>query len=109
MKDDTNSLETNFNDIKQHIHVCPHKTASGTDKDDRSSTYPMLDIDVALNIIYDTVQRGSTSEIIYSPMNCPPFRASIKDGYAIKSGSSVFKRKIIGYVSAGDQVGYCLQ
>lgn len=35
-------------------------------------------------------------------MNCPPFRASIKDGYAVKSISTAKKRTVIGYVSAGE-------
>lgn len=38
-----------------------------------------------------------------SPINLPEFRASIKDGYAVKYGSKGIK-KVIGYISAGDPV-----
>ena len=40
-------------------------------------------------------------------MDCPPFRASIKDGYAIKSIGSAKKRRVIGFVNAGDKVTIC--
>lgn len=43
-------------------------------------------------------------EEIKSNLNCPPFRASIKDGYAVKSSSIAKNRKVIGYVSAGEPV-----
>ena len=46
----------------------------------------------------------SEPEEIRSNLNCPPFRASIKDGYAVKSSSLAKKRKVIGYVSAGESV-----
>lgn len=39
-----------------------------------------------------------------SPINCPPFRASIKDGYAVKSSSTAKKRTVVGYISAGDRI-----
>ena len=52
------SLDLSFEEIRQNVHVCPHKTNTGADKDDRSSTFPMLDIEEALNIIYSTVQKS---------------------------------------------------
>lgn len=37
-------------------------------------------------------------------INLPPFRASIKDGYAVKSSGGAGVKLIKGYVNAGDQV-----
>lgn len=85
-------------------HVCPHKTAVAGDKNDRNSPFPMLDVDVALDKIFAKVKRLSEPEEMRSPMDCPPFRASIKDGYAVKSVSTVKSRKVIGYISAGDRI-----
>jgi gephyrin len=85
-------------------HVCPHKTAAAGDKDDRNSPFPMLDVDVALEKIFATVKQLSQPEEVRSPMNLPPFRASIKDGYAVKSASTAKKRTVQGFISAGDPI-----
>lgn len=85
-------------------HVCPHETAKAGDSNDRNSPFQMLDVDVALQIVYDNIKRLSEPETMRSPMNCPPFRASIKDGYAIKSASTSKKRVVIGSISAGDKI-----
>jgi gephyrin len=85
-------------------HVCPHKTAVAGDKNDRNSPFPMLDVDVALDKIFAKVKRLTEPEMMRSPMDCPPFRASIKDGYAIKSVSTAKRRKVIGFISAGDKI-----
>lgn len=85
-------------------YVCPHKTASAEDKDDRNSPFPMLDVNVALEKIFAAVERLSEPEEIRSPMDLPPFRASIKDGYAVKSVSTAKRRTVIGNISAGDRI-----
>ena len=85
-------------------HVCPHKTAVAGDADDRNSPFPMIEVDDALRKVFDTVPRLSTPFDVLSPMNCPPFRASVKDGYAIKSKSREKIRKVIGYIPAGDMI-----
>lgn len=90
--------------VSKKPHVCPHKTAAAGDKDDRNSPFPMLKVEVALEKIFSKVKRISAPLEIRSPMNCPPFRASIKDGYAVKSTSQAKQRKVIGYVSAGDKI-----
>ena len=87
-----------------HEHVCPHKTAVDGDKDDRNSPFPMLNVSDALNIIMSNVNRLSEPEEIRSPLNLPPFRASIKDGYAVKSSSTAKRRVVLGYVSAGEKI-----
>jgi gephyrin len=90
--------------IPKHKHVCPHKTARADDKDDRNSPFPMLDVEVALEKVFANIKRLSEPETMKSPMDCPPFRASIKDGYAMKSVSTSKKRIVIGSISAGDRI-----
>ncbi|KAL7014343.1 hypothetical protein ACKWTF_015869 [Chironomus riparius] len=85
-------------------HVCPHKTANLSDKSDRNSPYPMIDVAKALDIIFDKVGQISKPMTYKSPLNCPPFRASIKDGYAMKSSSNSQFRRVIGFVNAGDGI-----
>lgn len=85
-------------------HVCPHKTSVAGDKDDRNSPFPMIDVEVALETIFAKIKRLSEPEVMRSPMDCPPFRASIKDGYAVKSSTKEKKRKVIAYISAGDKI-----
>jgi gephyrin len=85
-------------------HVCPHKTAKPGDSDDRNSPFPMLDVDLALEKVFAKVKRLSEPEEVRSTMSLPPFRASIKDGYAVKSMSTAKKRTVVGYISAGDKI-----
>lgn len=85
----------------RHEHVCPHKTAKAGDKDDRNSTFPMIPVDEALEKVFSTVKKLSDPIVVSSPMDCPPFRASIKDGYAVKSSSASKLRRVIGNVAAG--------
>lgn len=92
---------------KHPVHICPHKTGTGEDKD-RNSIYPMLAVDTALQIILTTVKMKEwTNELkLKSPINIPGFRASIKDGYAVKVVDGAFEsiKNVIGYVSAGDDI-----
>lgn len=88
-------------------HVCPHKTGLGT-ADDRNSPFPMLPVTETLNIILETIKRQATLPQLLkdfkSPVDIPPFRASIKDGYAMKSSGFSGTKKVLGYISAGDSV-----
>lgn len=88
-----------------HRHICPHKTGTG-DADDRNSLFPMIAVDVALKTILNAIQRTEFSHRDYkSPINIPEFRASIKDGYAVKAnGSCKGVKRVIGNISAGDNV-----
>ncbi|CRL01104.1 CLUMA_CG014218, isoform A [Clunio marinus] len=90
--------------VESSNHVCPHKTAVIGDENDRNSPFPMLNVSDALEKVFSTVKRISDPEVLNSPMNCPPFRASIKDGYAIKSTSSSKYRKVIGFIAAGEKI-----
>lgn len=85
-------------------HVCPHKTANPNDQFDRNSPYPMIEVVKAQEIIFNKINSISESKTFISPLQCPPFRASLKDGYAMKSTSSSKVRKVIGFISAGDAI-----
>lgn len=100
----TNNVNQN-NHVANNIHICPHKTGSGA-ADDRNSPFPMIAVDVALNIILDAIQNTHFSHSHFkSPVNIPEFRASIKDGYAVKAnGSCKGIKRVIGYISAGDDI-----
>lgn len=91
--------------VATHRHICPHKTGSGA-ADDRNSPFSMIGVDVALKIIFDAVNRVEFSHRDFkSPISIPEFRASIKDGYAVKAnGLCKGIKQVIGYISAGDQI-----
>lgn len=89
---------------KNHIrHVCPHKTGTGSG-DDRNSPYPMFGVTEALEIILKSIKTLSCPIVSTSDMDLPPFRASIKDGYALKSSSGKGEKRVLEYVAAGDGV-----
>lgn len=91
--------------IATQRHVCPHKTGSGA-ADDRNSTYPMLAVDTALNtILVETSGFKFSHENYRSPINIPEFRASIKDGYAVKAdGACKGIKNVVGFISAGEDI-----
>lgn len=89
-------------------HVCPHKTGTG-DKNDRNSPYPMINVEDAGRIIKSKLEQFNRNdslkfESFESPFDLPPFRASIKDGYAMKAAGGIGTKNVIGYVAAGDEV-----
>lgn len=91
--------------VVTHKHICPHKTGTGA-FDDRNSPFPMIAVDVALKTVLDAIHAVDFSyRDFVSPVNIPEFRASIKDGYAVKAnGSCKEVKKVIGYISAGDDI-----
>lgn len=64
----------------------------------------MIQVEDALKQVFANIPRLSKPKEFKSPINCPPFRASIKDGYAMKSSSTSKIRKVIGFVNAGDKI-----
>ncbi|XP_017114133.1 molybdenum cofactor synthesis protein cinnamon [Drosophila elegans] len=84
-------------------HICPHKTGAGTDSD-RNSPFPMLPVQEVLSLIFGTVKRTNLDHLwqLNSPVNIPPFRASIKDGYAMKSTGFSGSKRVLGCIAAGD-------
>lgn len=85
------------------VHVCPHKTGTGG-PDDRNSTFPMVDVKVALQMVFDHLTDCRSFEAVESTVNIPPFRASIKDGYAVKAAGGTGPKKVVDYMAAGDPV-----
>lgn len=85
------------------LHVCPHKTGTGA-ADDRNSPFPMIGVDDALAAILNRVQPCRRTYDTISPVNIPEFRASIKDGYAVKSTGGKGVRRVVAYISAGDSI-----
>lgn len=84
-------------------HICPHKTGTGA-PDDRNSIFPMVDVKDALQMILSKLNNCQAFASVESAVNIPPFRASIKDGYAMKSTGGTGVKKVIAYVAAGDSV-----
>uniref|UniRef100_A0A8D8A471 molybdopterin adenylyltransferase n=2 Tax=Culex pipiens TaxID=7175 RepID=A0A8D8A471_CULPI len=85
-----------------HVHVCPHATGKGGD--DRNSPYPMLEVVDALDIIMSTIATQKIPRKQISRVNIPPFRASVKDGYALKSSGDKGVKRVVGYVAAGNGI-----
>lgn len=86
----------------ENVHVCPHATGKGGD--DRNSPFPMIDVDEALRIILASIASKSNPKKQISRINIPPFRASIKDGYALKSVGGKGVKRVVGYVPAGNGI-----
>ncbi|XP_055545618.1 molybdenum cofactor synthesis protein cinnamon isoform X2 [Wyeomyia smithii] len=86
-------------DVQSHSHICPHKT--GTGGDDRNSPFPLISVERALEIIYSSISSKTIPKKQISRVNIPPFRASIKDGYALKSVGGRGVKRVVGYVAAG--------
>uniref|UniRef100_A0A182N791 MoaB/Mog domain-containing protein n=1 Tax=Anopheles dirus TaxID=7168 RepID=A0A182N791_9DIPT len=84
------------------VHVCPHATGKGGV--DRNSPFPMVGVDEALKQVLTSIPTTDATRKQLSRVNIPPFRASIKDGYALKSIGGAGMKKVIGYISAGDAV-----
>lgn len=91
----------------KHRHICPHKTGTGA-ANDRNSPFPMISVDDALKIIFDKMNNVQKFEKVHSQINIPSFRASIKDGYAVKAKGGKGVKRVIAYVSAGDPVRICI-
>ncbi|XP_014212855.1 gephyrin [Copidosoma floridanum] len=108
-------------EVVQGKHECPHKSggASSWNPDDvagrlRESPFPMISIEEAQKILKDSAEmlppvqveiwacRGRVlSETVYSTCHIPPFRASIKDGYAVIASDGKGRRKVLGGIEAG--------
>ncbi|XP_076237734.1 molybdenum cofactor synthesis protein cinnamon [Calliopsis andreniformis] len=86
----------------------------------RESPYPMISVEEALQIIgtqTEPLNYNNKSVInienahgrildgdLYSKYNLPPFRASIKDGYAVIASDGTGKRKVLSGIKAGDNI-----
>lgn len=84
----------------------------------RESPFPMISIEESQKILENTAEKNVSStqvdiwesfgrvlaETIYSPCDLPPFRASIKDGYAVIAKDGKGKRTVLGSSEAGHEV-----
>lgn len=83
----------------------------------RESPFPMISVEEAVRIIRTSVEgkRVETvnvkdaygrilSQNVYSNCDLPPFRASIKDGYAVLASDGKGRRRVLGGVKAGAAV-----
>lgn len=83
----------------------------------RESPFPMISVEEAVRMIRTSVEEKSVetvnvkdaygrilSEDIYSNCDLPPFRASIKDGYAVLASDGKGRRKVLCGVKAGTAV-----
>ncbi|GAB0086989.1 Molybdenum cofactor synthesis protein cinnamon [Sergentomyia squamirostris] len=72
---------------------------------ERGSKYPMVELSSALDFIFKATESYRVQPIeVLSPLSLPPFRASIKDGYAVKSCGGAGMKKVLGSVSAGNGI-----
>ncbi|XP_043800894.1 gephyrin [Apis laboriosa] len=87
-------------------------------KRSRESLYPMISVEEALQLIHKHVEplnsNGKSEEDLekshnrildgdlYSKYDLPPFRASIKDGYAVLANDGKGKRRVLSGIKAGD-------
>lgn len=86
----------------------------------RESPFPMISVKEAVKMIRNSVQKEKEVEIInandaygrilwenvYSNCDLPPFRASIKDGYAVLASDGKGIRRVFCGVKAGNTVSF---
>jgi len=83
----------------------------------RKSPFPMISVEDAIEILRKNVEEteaeiinisDAQGRILYqnikSYINLPPFRASIKDGYAVLASDGKGKRRVLCGVKAGTMV-----
>lgn len=106
--------------IQSTQHTCGHKKEilnSRTEEGERrlrQSPYPMIAVENAFKLIEENTAIGEIEiinasdafgrilrENVYSAVNLPPFRASVKDGYAVMDTDGKGRREIIGRSDAG--------
>lgn len=83
----------------------------------RESRFPMISMEEAQELIAKNIQMTETEVVniknahgrvlakdVHSSCNLPPFRASIKDGYAVLASDGKGERIVLGGVTAGTKV-----
>lgn len=104
--------------VDDSLQTCQHKTSLylGNIVDRyRESPYPMISVEEALQIIHKCTETLKPKSVVieksygrildcdvYSKYDLPPFRASIKDGYAILASDGKGSRKVLSGIKAGD-------
>lgn len=100
-------------EIKKSLQVVQKNVAQRN----RQSPFPMISVEEALELIYKSVQKTETEVVnvknaygrilvkdVHSFCDLPPFRASIKDGYAVLASDGKGTRKVLCGVTAGTEV-----
>ncbi|XP_058797567.1 gephyrin [Phymastichus coffea] len=125
--DHTKNVKKTHHHIQQsnNHHSCPHKKdQTSLNLDDvagrlRESPFPMISIEKSQEILKETVPKNISTEkiniwesfgrvlaeTVYSPCNLPPFRASIKDGYAVIAKDGKGRKQVLGGLEAGHEPG----
>ena len=98
---------------KSHSHAKEESLACRP----RKSPYPMISVADAQNIVMEFAFRKNAESLsladalgfvlavdVASPYFLPPFPASIKDGYAVVAEDGTGHRKVVGGISAGDDI-----
>ncbi|XP_077264401.1 molybdenum cofactor synthesis protein cinnamon [Temnothorax americanus] len=112
IKDTHNIVQRNTTSCS-HDHLCTVNFENVATRL-RESPFPMISVEEAVCIIRTSVEERSVetvnvkdaygrilSEDIYSYCNLPPFRASIKDGYAVLASDGKGRRKVLRGIKAG--------
>lgn len=119
IKDDKNKIINTHRIVQGETNACPHKISScltSVAERDRESPYPMISIDEAKELIIKTTEKCQVcvklklenclgkilADDLYSKYDLPPFRASIKDGYAVLASDGTGRRKVLAGIKAGD-------
>ena len=132
-KNNVTEVHQNLNDGHSHHeqthnvhthHNCPHKNSKSLLNLDnvagrlRESPFPMVSVEESQKILKETAESDIPSvkvniwdsfgrvlsETVHSPLDLPPFRASIKDGYAVIAKDGKGKRQVLGGIEAGFEV-----
>eukprot|EP00106_Octopus_bimaculoides_P015775 XP_014783217.1 PREDICTED: gephyrin-like [Octopus bimaculoides] len=110
------------------LHYESHVDTTHVANRARQSSYKMISVESALDIVLTETPVAETAKFKYSEClgyylaedvfakePVPPFRASIKDGYAVMSRDGVGKRLVIGSATAGNtsktrlESSYCMR
>ncbi|XP_076641674.1 molybdenum cofactor synthesis protein cinnamon isoform X2 [Halictus rubicundus] len=123
LRDNGKKIKDTHNNIQNSSSVCAHKCQDETSLclgniagRHRESPYPMISVEEAVKIIrksIDPLKSASAVNVeeaygrildsdLYSKYDLPPFRASIKDGYAVLANDGKGKRKVLSGIKAGD-------
>ncbi|XP_076276474.1 molybdenum cofactor synthesis protein cinnamon [Lasioglossum baleicum] len=123
LRDDGKKVKDTHNNIQNSSSVCAHKCQAETPlclgnivERHRESPYPMVSVEFAEKMIRKCITPLKSVSVVnveeaygrvldsdlHSKYDLPPFRASIKDGYAVLANDGKGKRKVLSGIKAGD-------
>ncbi|XP_078042952.1 molybdenum cofactor synthesis protein cinnamon [Augochlora pura] len=123
LRDNKRNIQHTHEHIQSKSSVCPHKCQDKVSmclgnvaERNRESPYPMISVEEAVKIICQSTDPLKSTSIVNideaygrildndleSKYDLPPFRASIKDGYAVLANDGKGKRKVLSGIKAGD-------